>query len=285
MEPLRTPSPVHPELCVNLCEIASPGVSANELEELMAKVCAEAGFPYCERIYVGSYFCDNYFCALDANFHEAVRKLCRRHDLRATLIVPVFGQARLDEGEQLVDDALDRFGDVYDEVAANDIARFLDLNARHEQRLGLGRLFSKVMRDARVDQLIGGVALPELSAEARECIDALHARGNAPVIELDPTASTVDASRIVETAPDATIAMHLPYCYATTGRNCTVASMAKPVEAKFHLGRPCELQCLDMRQTWRTCEGTPYVKHGRTFFFENPDCAIAGVSTWRIIHA
>lgn len=287
-EPAReaAPSPATApgELCINLCEIAPPGASPSELESLIADACTDAGFPHCGRIYVGSYFCENYFCALDERFHEAVRELCRRHGMGATLVVPVFGQATLDEGERRVGQALTAPG-AYDEAVANDVARFLDMNERYAQRPGIGRLLSKVMRDARVGRLASGTAVPELSAEALECLSAAHGRGIEPVIELDPAAAVVDAGRVAEAAPGATIALHLPYCYATTGRNCTAASLHEPVKRKFRPGRPCELQCLGMRQAWRTDEGVPYVKHGRTFFFENPGCAIAGVPTWRIVYA
>lgn len=273
------------ELCVNLCEIAPPNASADELEALMARACVDAGFPHCERLYVGSYFCENYFCALGGAFLESLRELCARHGLQAMLVVPVFGQAFLEAGERRIDEALGAFGDVFDEVSANDVARFLDLGKRFDKRLGLGRLFSKTMRDERIAELSHRTAAPELSAEALECLDVSDRTGAPPnVIELDPVADVVDVSRILALAPNATIALHLPYCYATTGRNCTVASIDEPVERKFRLGRPCSLQCLGVRQAWRTDEGMPYVKHGRTFFFENPDCAIAGTAAWRIVY-
>lgn len=274
------------ELCVNLCEVAPPDASADELERLVARACAEAGFPHCGRVYVGSYFCENYFCALGDAFHESLRELCGRHGLAATLVVPVFGQASLDEGERRVDEALGSFGDVFDEVVANDVARFLDLGGRFGKRLGLGRLFSKEMRDGRIGALAHRVAAPELSAEALECLAAARRAGApGPVVELDPVADVVDASHILALAPGATVALHLPYCYATTGRNCTAASVDAPAERKFRLGRPCSLQCLGVRQAWRTAEGAPHVKHGRTFFFENPACAIAGTPAWRIVYA
>lgn len=293
-----------PELCVSLCEATPPDATADDLEALMAGACADAGFPYCERIYVGSYFCDDYFCALGSGlpggtlhgsgpssnnlhgsgFHDAMRELCLRHGLRATLVVPIFGQTLLEEGERAIAETMERFGDVYDEIVANDVASFLNLDARFGKRMGIGRLFSKEPRDVRIETMMERHATPELSAEAMECAAAVKRNGTAPVVELDPVAAVVDASRILEEAPGATIAVHLPLCYATTGRNCTVASTDLPIEEKFRPGRRCALECLDTRQRWRTGEGASYLKHGRTFFFENPSCAIAGTPAWRIIY-
>lgn len=268
-------------LSVSFCEVASPAASAGELEGLLAETCREAGFPHCERVYAGSYFCENFFCGLADAFHESMRALCQRYDMGATLVIPVIGQAFLERATARLADVLDRFGDVYDEVVVNDVASFLAL-AGSGKRLGLGRLFSKEMRDARLPNLMERTAMPELSAEALECLESSPQR---PLVEIDPVASVVDASRILEDAPSAEIALHLPYCYATTGRNCGPASIDETPDEKFRIGRGCSRHCLRMAQGYLTGEGVEYVKHGRTFYFANPGCAIAGAGSWRIIYA
>lgn len=270
-------------LAVSFCEVASPTVSADELETLLARTCWEAGFPHCERVYAGSYFCENYFCGLTDRFHEAVGELCARHDMAATLVVPIIGQTFIDRAESRIADVLARFGDVYDEVVANDVASFLALAATGK-RTGIGRLFSKEMRDARLPNLMAREATPELSAEARECLD-LGSSGCRALVELDPVAAVVDVTRALESAPDAEIALHLPYCYAATGRNCGPASIDEAPDEKFRLGRGCSRHCLRMAQGYLTDEGVEYVKHGRTFYFPNPGCAIAGATSWRIIYS
>ena len=290
----------NPTLCVNLCEVTSPNASAHDLETLLGATCSEAGFPYCERIYVGSYFCENFFLGLSDRFHQAVRELCQRYDLRATLVAPIFGQAFLEQGEWRLAGVLTDFADVYDEVVVNDIGCFAALSRWYAgeggwlyctlphpggkpPRIGLGRLFSKELRDARYPEVMGGTSHLSLSAEAQACISMqlLMQPDALSLVEVDPLSAVVDVSSI-----DAgEVAIHLPLCYATTGRNCGPASVDEPDSQKFHLGRGCGRHCLRMVQGYKTDEGVCYVKHGRTYYFENPACRIAGVGSWRVVYA
>ena len=294
-------------LCVNLCETTAPDASADALADALAEACYQAGFPYCERIYAGSYFCENYFLHLHDEFHDALRALCRRYELKATLVVPIAGQAFLDRVEARVCDLLSRYGDVYDEVVVNDVGQFAGLNdwlsaggnaervVANPVRIGVGRLFSKELRDARYAEMRESTSHPAFSAEVLACLAMQQSAqpGARALVEVDPTAAIVDVSGLAaeaaasldSTAPAIEIAIHLPYCYATTGRNCGPASVDEPENQKFRLGRGCGQHCLRMRQGYLTDEGASYVKHGRTYYFANPECAIAGTPSWRIIYS
>ena len=278
------------ELCVNLCETTRHDVTPTDVERIVGCTCQEAGFPHCERVYVGSYFCENSFCWMGDAFHEAVRVFCEWHDVRATLVVPIAGQAFLERVDRRIGKVLDRFEGLYDEVVANDVARFHDLVTRYGEHVnvGLGRLLSKEMRDARIGSLMERRAVPMLAPEALSCLRAVsaHAPASDPatVVELDPIANVVDVSGILQEEPNARIALHLPMCFATTGRNCGPASIGETVDEKFRLGRDCSQQCLRINQDYLTDEGVRYVKNGRTFYFENPGCAIDGTFSWRIIY-
>ena len=299
-------------LCINICETADPWASADALEARMAATCQQAGFPHCERLYVGSYFCENYFLGLSDVFHESIRTLAERYDLGATLVVPIFGQAFLERAERRLRDAIVRFSDVYDEIVFNDVACFTDvarwfsettpppgwpeppyhLTGNGAPNIGLGRLFSKELRDARYAELRESTSTPKLSAEAQACLSLQQANwpGVRPLVEIDPLSAIVDVSGIVQgcaaiTDAQPEIAIHLPYCYATTGRNCGPASVDEPDSEKFRLGRGCAHHCLRMAQGYLTDEGARYVKHGRTYYFANPTCQIAGAESWRIVYA
>ena len=319
---IESPNATLPQvgLCVNLCEVSPPNASADELEMLIGATCREAGFPYCERVYVGSYFCENFFLGLSDGFHEAVRELCLRHEMGATLVIPIVGQAFYDRATRRIADVLDRFADVYDEVVVSDVGMFFDLQRWFAglstgpdsgiaisyagmqpsvaPRLGLGRLFSKELRDARYAEMLDRVSMPALSAEADACLSfqSQNAQGLLrPLVEIDPTSNVVDVSKLLEGIGDhlgadcppecADIAIHLPFCYATTGRNCSPASVDEPDSEKFRLGRGCSRHCLRMAQGYLTDEGARYVKHGRTYYFANPACRIAGTDRWRIVYA
>ena len=208
----------NPTLCVSFCETAPSRPEPGELLDILGATCQEAGFPYCERLYVGSYFCENFFCWISDSFHENVRNLCREYDMGATLVVPIIGQAFFERAQQRLFDVLDRYGDVYDEVVVNDVALFQQLARETDKRIGLGRLFSKEQRDARYADLAERTAMPKLSAEARDCLKALAARSGeatVPLIEIDPVSAVVDVSALVESAEQTAqpeIAIHLPSC-------------------------------------------------------------------------
>ena len=290
-EPARKDAPPDLSLCISFCEVAPPRATPYDLEALLAATCAQAGFPHCERLYAGSYFCENYFYFLRDEFHDSMRELCGKYDLGATLVVPIIGQAFLDRVEARVDDVLCRYGDVYDEVVVNDVAEFLAIADRYDKRVGLGRLFSKTPRDARYADMIERVSHAALSPESLECIDAAcnprspERSPFRPLVEVDPTSAVVDVASIVQSAPNAEIAIHLPFCYATTGRNCGPASVEERDDEKFRIGRGCSQHCLRMAQGSLTDEGVRFVKHGRTFYFDNAQCSIQGAESWRIIYA
>lgn len=283
------------ELCINLCETTDPRASDSDIADILARTCLDAGFPGCGRVYAGSYFCENYFLALGDAFYLALRALCERYGMGATLVVPIAGQAFLDQVEQRTLELCDLFGDVLDEVVVNDVAAFMWLSGRIGQRLGLGRLFSKGLRDARYPKVFDAVSHPALSPEALSCLQARI--GELPLVEVDPTSDVVDVSGIIsgasrlqaasfDRAQDSVeIAVHLPFCYATTGRNCSAASIDEPDYEKFFLGRRCDLNCLRMVQGSRVEQGVRYVKCGRTYYYENPGCRIAGADRWRVIYA
>ena len=296
-------------LCVSLCETAPPDASCDELEQMLAVTCQEAGFPYCERIYIGSYFCENYFLGLFDTFFESVRLLCQRYDMRATLVLPIFGQAFLERAAHRAPEVLIGFRDVIDEIVVNDVASFADASrwlAGHcdrlfpigvtdepahpwpdrerQPRLGLGRLFSKELRDARYAEMFERTSKPAYSAEATACLHMQNdfAPDMRPLVEIDPTSAIVDVS---ELAARAEIAIHLPLCYATTGRNCGPASIDEPEFEKFRLGQGCSRHCLRMVQGYLTDEGARYIKHGRTYYFENPACQLVGTDSWRLVYS
>lgn len=286
--------------CINLCETAGYTETAEQIVEVMARTCHEAGFPGCERLYTGSYVCENYFLGLPDSFHEAIGSLCAAYDMGATLVVPIFGQAFLERGERRLADVLERFGDVYDEVVVNDVAQFFHVQAISGKRIGLGRLMMKEQRDVRYTDLVQRTAHPQLSAEARECIAA---GAHRPLVEVDPISQIVDVSGLREgpgaegggegsraeasqaEALQTEIAIHLPYCLATTGRNCGPASALEEPDQKFRLGRGCSRHCLRLRQGCTTEDGVAFVKHGRAYYFANPTCQIAGIDRWRIVYA
>ena len=272
--------------CINLCEaVGYAGEDWRMLKQIIDDTGAKAGIAKFDRVYVGSYVCENFFLGLTDSFHEAIGELCWRYDMTATLVVPIFGQAFLERGEKRLDDLMERYGQVYDELVVNDVATYFHASRLYDIRIGLGRLMSKQQRDARVRDLMKRTEIPALSSEQKECLQDTRASKMTPLVEFDPVCAALDAAQLKEEEPDLELALHAPLCLATTGRNCGPASATDPEDKKFRLGEGCTHHCLRMIQGCKTKEGVDYVKHGRAYYFTNTSCALQNVPEWRLVYA
>ena len=272
--------------CINLCEaVGYDKEDWRALNRIIKNTGAKAGIDHFNRVYVGSYVCENFFLGLTDRFHEEIGELCWRYDMAATLVIPIFGQAFLERGEKRLDDLMDRYGAIYDELIVNDVATYFHASKLYDIRIGLGRLMSKQQRDARVRELMKRTESPSLSSEQQECLQDARANEMTPLVEFDPVCAALDAMRIKEENPDLELALHAPLCLATTGRNCGPASATEREDSKFRLGQGCTHHCLRMRQGCKTKEGVNYVKHGRAYYFTNTSCLLDNVPNWRLIYA
>ena len=273
-------------ICINLCEaVGYAKEDWRAIDQIVKSTCVKAGIDEYHRVYIGSYVCENFFMGLPDSFHEAVWEFCWRRDVTATLVVPIFGQAFLERGENRLDDLMDRYGSVYDELVVNDVASYFNASQLYDIRIGLGRLMSKQQRDARVSELMERIETPALSSEQKECLHDAHASNMTPLMEFDPVCAALDAMQLKEEEPDLELALHAPLCLATTGRNCGPASATEREGKKFRLGQSCTRHCLRMRQGCTTKEGVSYLKHGRAYYFTNTTCELQNVPDWRLIYA
>ena len=272
--------------CINLCEaVGYAKEDWREIGRIVDDTGAKAGIASFDRVYVGSYVCENFFLGLPDSFHEAVGEFCWRRNMTATLVVPIFGQAFLERGEKRLDDLMERYGAVYDELIVNDVATYFHASELYDIRIGLGRLMSKQQRDARVGELMKRIEIPALSSEQKDCFQDVRANGMLPLMEFDPVCAALDAAQLSEEEPDLELALHAPLCLATTGRNCGPASATDPEDKKFRLGEGCTHHCLRMRQGCKTKEGVDYVKHGRAYYFTNTSCVLQNAPGWRLVYA
>ena len=273
-------------ICVNLCEaVGYAKEDWRALDQIIKSTCAKAGIDEYHRVYVGSYVCENFFLGLPDSFHEAVGELCWRYNVSATLVVPIFGQAFLERGEKRLDDLMERYGAVYDELIVNDVAMYFHASNLYDIRIGLGRLMSKQQRDARVRELMSRTEVPALSSEQKECFQDTRANSMIPLMEFDPVCAVLDARQINEEEAGIELSLHAPLCLATTGRNCGAASATEREDKKFRLGEGCTRHCLRMRQGCRTQEGVDYLKHGRAYYFTNTACQLQNTPAWRLVYA
>lgn len=269
----------------NLCDLLLPTISVlplgqaqAEIDRIVSAASAQAGREV-GLLYVGSYFCDRYFCRLGFEGIARVAAYARGLDLALTLVVPIFGQQTLERGERIVVECVKRLsgeGGPLDELCVNDYgeaAFAAELLAGHEGlRLCWGRLFAKALRDPRYASFAEG---PQRVPYDRASIERIKNRFGASLFELDPFAPELSLEDAGGAAP---YALHLPHSYMTTGHVCEFASLARPTSQKFRADCGCLCECLQTLSVYETQDETGYPlffsKQGRTVYFENPNCAV-----------
>lgn len=280
----------HVRVCAaNLCESLAPAIGSMPsdeadtlLERIVSDVSAQSGRTV-SRLYVGSYFCDRYFCKLGAEGISRIAAYARARDLALTLVVPIFGQQKLGRGERIVTRCVHELAGengVLDEVCVNDYgAASLVNKLRHdgaEIRVIWGRLFAKALRDPRYGAFS---RTPQDVPYDRAKAERLIKDFGVALLELDPFAPTVSLRPLGGVLP---VALHLPHSYLTTGHICEFATLLRPISHKFRADCPCSFACLRTLSVYETQndEGGQlfFSKQGRTVYFENPNCALDNVS-------
>lgn len=300
------PAPRGPSAALNLADVAGTATLAHGprgpqavLDDILARACAQSGFAAFDRVYAGSYFCDRFFLALDDAFFAEVGRFARRHGMRATLVLPILGQATWVRGTARVEGLLSPGTDgapcTFDEVVANDPAcaqrtgALLDrigragaaAASRPHPRLVLGRLMAKSARDPRYG---GPCDVRPCPLDARQASVA-RAAWHPALMELDPFAPVIDASSLEGALP---VALHLPHGAMSTGHICEAASSTLPVGCKFRPSAPCRRECLSgidvyAAERFATGETVYLTRQGRTVFFENPGCRVVGAPVARVV--
>ena len=239
----------------------------------------EAGRGSLDRLYVGSNFCSQYFLRQPARLWREAFALCRREDVPATLVVPVFSQKDLAAGKARLDELMRENADVIDELTVNDVGMLARCHDRYGLPLNAGRLFSKEPRDPRYAELFEErhrVSVPALLTE-------LFVRGEVRGIEIDPTHAALDLAELRGLMPHVQVGVHVPYCFMSTGAVCELASARKPVREKFRPNAPCSLECARCAIGYELPYGARLLKWGRTVLFPNHGCSICEGEDFRMI--
>lgn len=242
------------ETCVNLCEISG----FSELYRVLAKIKEKMSF---ERIYMGSYFCDEFFLRTDYdNLIKLVQEINK--NIRITLVLPIFCEKNLNSGKDLMDRLLQDYGSVVDEITVNDYGMLTYIRDNFNLKLNMGRLFFKDYRDPRYPEYFEDTWKPKgFNALLKHNIEKFGIHE----IEIDITHKSVDLSE----NPGCVVGLHTPYTYMTTGKICEYASMYRPVQKKFRPNISCERECLNAFIRYNLDDGRTWVRVGRTIYFEN----------------
>lgn len=261
-----------------------------DFKTIVNKSNALAGFEECERIYIGSYFCAQYFLNLPNKIIEDVTNFCEEEKVKVTLVIPIFSERNLDKGKEKIEEFINNFKEVIDEVTVNDYGMLEYMTKQYQLKCNIGRLFMKDYRDLRYPEYFNTTLYPKIfTSYFKELMTTYNIKG----LEFDPTHKTVN----LETCPQSSITaslekcprdvemgMHRPYCYMTVGQICEFGSIHKEIEKKFRPNEVCQGECNSNIFRYQFDDGHEWLRVGRAVYFDNRECEVQGVSCLRNIY-
>ncbi len=267
--------------CLNLCEAAEGYLVrfAGDVHAALSAYVAEAQFPSCGRIYVGSSFCVQRFLATPSWFYRAVADVCRAYDLRTTLVLPIPTQSALASVKERLSLLANLMGDVLDEITVNDVGMLEYASREYPFAINAGRLLSRDHRDPRYPDIFDEHAEPGILGFDWDAARKRYPRLRG--VELDPVAPVID---VAEAPPGLTVALHIPYCYLSTSHFCESAARCKAASQKFRAEADCLSECLDEHVWYWDEAGTPLVKAGKTLYCWR-ESQLRGVDDFRLVYA
>lgn len=211
---------------------------------------------HAEAIYLGSYFCDRYYCGISESVWNDCFDAIGRHRVAAVLVIPTPSQQRLAAVKEKTEALMERYGGQIREVVVNDNGMLAWFSERYpDKALWLGRTMDKELRDPRY-------SLPGTHSKLREQVDAgLCVQGNIVGVETDVTHTDEKQGDI----SGCRLGIHTPFAYLTMGRICEFASIGLPPSEKFQIYRPCRRQCMS-NWTWYEQNTLSFLKHGRAVY-------------------
>lgn len=267
--------------CISLCEIME---TIHQIEpnfsEAIERIKEAAEFKTCERLYMGSSFCGQYFLHLSEKLLEELTAVCRTQGIKVTLVVPIFTERYLIEGKQKLDKLLQAFDEIIDEITVNDYGMLVYIHEQYKNKaLNMGRLFMKDYREPRYEAYFNMTLKPKgFTSQLKSFVQKYGVKA----IEFDPTHKSIDFS---EKPEGIGICIYAPYAYITVGQICEVSGISKPIEKKFRPNEPCGTECHKYRMHYSIQEERDWRRIGRAIYFENRSPQIMGVDRIREIYA
>ncbi|WP_167958748.1 hypothetical protein [Anaerosporobacter faecicola] len=264
--------------CLNYCDIMQELEQEETIETVVKEAAHKAGFEHVERIYIGSYFCAQYFIHMKDSTVEQVMAYAKHMGIRVTLVIPILPQKDLEEGKKKVEGYVDYFEGNMDEITVNDYGMLSYIHETYDVRLNMGRLFMKDYRDPRYPNFFKTVLRPKIFTRyLTHLIEEYQIDG----MEFDRTNIAVN----LEKKPKGiVIGMHTPFCYMTVGQICEYASINKQLEKKFRPNQGCGKECQDTIIHYDLQDDREWIRVGRAVYFENQECDIEGIHKYRNIY-
>ena len=216
---------------LNLCDILDEIVIKNGfINQIMSSEY--------ERIYIGSYFCSNYFTNI---FYLNELAKCIGDRIPITLVIPVLNESRLFVGKKVIERYLDNKKLLFDEITVNDIGMYQYIKEKYpSMKCNLGRLFLKHPRDPRVSEYDSMTISIPFFDSMQEVF------GSYNIVEIDAT----NESLLIK--DDVRFGIHLPYFYITTGNICKFASINKDIKYKYRPNTLCNRECIMIYESYKS---------------------------------
>lgn len=210
-----------------------------------------------ELIYVGSYFCDRYFCGISEKCWDTVMRKAIERQISVALVIPTPSQSHLGNLKSIADKLLERYAGVINEVVVNDFAMLKYISKYDSLKIWCGRTMSKDIRD------------PRYTTEQRNCKLYEHICAGE-IMGTDHTIYGVEVDVVgplsVASSQGVMLGVHIPIAYITFGRHCEIGSSELPIEEKFRLDKCCSRQC---EKNWMIYSEGAFIKYGRTVYCDN----------------
>lgn len=212
-----------------------------------------------KHIYIGSYFCSQYFLNID--FVEHIKSFCIAHNCSIVLVVPVISEKDLWKAKDKIRDLVQDLP--IDEITVNDFGMAEYISENYSIPINFGRLFFKDARDVRIADYYKSELTPAFLDAISVYKDLYCLNG----IELDPIAHSLNLIGV----KGIQISLHEPFCYLTTGNICEFASVLRPIGKKFRPNLPCNNTCLQVFETYEQVNHMIpekiFYRIGRTIYF------------------
>ena len=248
--------------------LLAPRVPAGDPRDLFPSAPAGA-LPagHVAALYFGTEFCEDRLP--DAAEAEAFCALARDRGWTPTLLTPVV----TDDGLARIDRLLERLGACgwRLDVVFNDWGVMRLLRERHARAAArAGRLLNRALRDPRAfADGAGAEHRRERNAARGMRLRRLLAGAAVVALETDPD---LDGGYLGDGSAGLSRALHLPYVFASSGRNCLLKAAALPGRAVGELlGEACPRPCRGgaVRADRQDC-AVPLWRAGNTLLYEVP---------------
>lgn len=237
---------------LNLCDLALK-YSNDTLYSKILKLEKKGNI---EMIYIGSYFCGQYFLKIPQKIIMSCLNIAKMRNIKIRMVLPIFTEKLLHKGKENIDMIASILGNYLDAMVVNDLGMLDYVSSNYNIKIIMGRLLSKDTRDQRIQELCDVVKTPD---SVRNQYLLLKQKFNNIIgYEIENIYSEMEE--------DNTVTVHVPYVYQTVGQICCYANIMKD-DYIFKANRECSIDCMKSVLVYNN-SGFKYIRLGRAILYK-----------------